>query len=105
MREREPGSEPQSGVRVQFVLIDTGDPGARQYEKSEDPVFALANKIPLDYKYYFTNKFMNPVCDLLEPIVEKDRVFEDLIPKKQKRLEKKDPKQPSISDMFARKRV
>jgi len=48
---------------------------------------------------------MNPVCDLLEPIVEKDRVFEDLIPKKQKRLEKKDPKQPSISDMFARKRV
>lgn len=105
MREREPGSEPQSGDRVQFVLIDTGDPGARQFEKSEDPVFALANKIPLDYKYYFTNKFMNPVCDLLEPIVEKDRVFEDLIPKKQKRLEKKDPKQPSISDMFARKRV
>jgi DNA polymerase elongation subunit (family B) len=105
MKEREPGSEPQSGDRVPFVLIDTGDPGARQFEKSEDPVFALANNIPLDYKYYFTNKFMNPVCDLLEPIVEKDRVFEDLIPKKQKRLEKKDPKQPSISDMFARKRV
>ena len=104
MREREPGSEPQSGDRVQFVLVDTGDPGAKQFEKSEDPVWALANKIPLDYRYYFTNKFMNPVCDLLEPIVEKDRVFEDLIPKKQRASAKKDPKQPSIADMFARKK-
>ena len=103
MREREPGSEPQSGDRVQFVLVDTGDPGARQFEKAEDPVYALVNKVPLDYKYYFTNKFMNPVCDLLEPIVEKDKVFEDLIPKKQRKVAKKDPKQPSIRDMFKKK--
>lgn len=33
MREREPGSEPQSGDRVQFVIID-GD-GDKQFEKSE----------------------------------------------------------------------
>ena len=104
MREREPGSEPQSGDRVQFVLIDTGDPGAKQFEKSEDPVYALTNKVPLDYRYYFTNKFMNPVCDLLEPIVEKEKVFEDLIPKKVKKGAEKDPKQPSISDMFAKKK-
>lgn len=105
MREREPGSEPQSGDRVQFVLIDTGDPGAKQFEKAEDPAFALANRVPLDYKYYFTNKFMNPVCDLLEPIVEKDKVFEDLIPKKERRVAKKDPKQPSIADMFSKKKT
>jgi DNA polymerase elongation subunit (family B) len=105
MREREPGSEPQSGDRVQFVLVDTGDPGAKQFEKAEDPAFALANRVPLDYKYYFTNKFMNPVCDLLEPIVEKDKVFEDLIPKKERRVAKKDPKQPSIADLFSRKKV
>jgi DNA polymerase delta subunit 1 len=105
MREREPGSEPQSGDRVQFVLVDTGDPGAKQFEKAEDPVFASTHKVPLDYQYYFTNKFMNPVCDLLEPIVEKDKVFEDLVPKKQKRVSKKDPKQPSIADLFAKKKV
>ena len=105
MREREPGSEPQSGDRVQFVLVDTGDPGAKQFEKAEDPAFALANKVPLDYKYYFTNKFMNPVCDLLEPIVEKDKVFEDLIPKKERKVPKKDPRQPSIADMFSKKRA
>jgi ribosomal protein S8 len=104
MREREPGSEPQSGDRVQFVLIDTGDPGAKQFEKAEDPVYALTHKVPLDYRYYFTNKFMNPVCDLLEPIVEKEKVFEDLIPKKVRKNAAKDPKQPSIADMFAKKK-
>ena len=55
MREREPGSEPQSGDRVQFVLVDTGDPRAKQFEKAEDPAFVLANKVPLDYQYNFTN--------------------------------------------------
>jgi len=104
MREREPGSEPQSGDRVQFVLVDTGDPKAKQFEKAEDPVFVLANKVPLDYQYYFTNKFMNPVCDLLEPLVEKDLVFGDIIPKKPRASRKKDPAQPSIKDLFAKKK-
>jgi len=105
MREREPGSEPQSGDRVQFVLVDTGDPKAKQFEKAEDPAFVLANKVPLDYQYYFTNKFMNPVCDLLEPLVEKDLVFGDLIPKKPRASRKKDPTQPSIKDLFAKKKI
>jgi hypothetical protein len=48
---------------------------------------------------------MNPVCDLLEPIVEKEHVFDDLIPKKAKKVAAKDPKQPSIADMFSRKKV
>jgi len=84
MREREPGSEPQSGDRVPFVLVDTGNKKARAYEKSEDPGWVKRNNIPLDYEYYFTNKFMNPVCDLLEPLVEdpKQAIFGDLIPKK-----------------------
>ena len=104
MREREPGSEPQSGDRVQFVLIDTGDPKAKQFEKSEDPAWVLAHNVALDYQYYFTNKFMNPVCDLLEPIVEKELVFGDLLAPKKTRV-KKDPKQPPISDYFSHKRV
>jgi hypothetical protein len=44
---------------------------------------------------------MNPVCDLLEPIVEKDTIFEDLLMKKKRT--KKDPKQPSIKDLFTSK--
>ena len=74
MREREPGSEPQSGDRVQFVIIDVD--GDKQFEKSEDPGWVRLHGIPLDYRYYFTNKFMNPVCDLLEPLIKnRDAIF------------------------------
>ena len=84
MRDREAGSEPQSGDRVPFVLLDTGDKKAKAFEKAEDPRWARENNLPLDYEYYFTNKFMNPVCDLLEPLVEdpKNTIFGDIIPKK-----------------------
>jgi len=94
MRAREPGSEPQSGDRVPFVIVKgTGD---KQFEKSEDPVYVQQHGIPLDYNYYFTNKFMNPVCDLLEPLVPdpKETIFGDMMPGKKK------IKCYKISDMF-----
>ena len=106
MRERQPGSEPQSGDRVPYILINTGDPKARAFEKSEDPVYARENKLPVDYAYYFLNKFLNPVCDLLDPLFDnvKDDIFGELLmrakpPKKPRK--KADPKQPTlISDIF-----
>ena len=81
MRERKPGSEPQSGDRVPYLLTNTGDPKARAFEKSEDPVYVKENNIPVDYKYYFINKFLNPVCDLLDPLFEntKQEIFGELI--------------------------
>jgi DNA polymerase delta subunit 1 len=102
MREREPGSEPQSGDRVQFVIV-RGD-SDKQFEKSEDPGWVKANNIPLDYRYYFTNKFMNPVTDLLEPLI-KDRndVFGELMLSKRK--VGWDPKQPKIGDIFKKVRL
>ena len=96
MRDREPGSEPKSGDRVPFVIIKgTGD---KQFEKSEDPVWAQQHGIPLDYNYYFTNKFMNPICDLLEPLVSdpKETLFGDLLIRKKK----PSPKCYKIEDMF-----
>ena len=48
---------------------------------------------------------MNPVCDLVEPLVEKDLVFGDIIPKKPRASRKKDPNQPSIKDLFAKKDI
>ena len=99
MREREPGSEPQSGDRVPFVLVKVeNSKKSRQYEIAEDPKWVTLNKIPLDYEYYFTNKFMNPVCDLLEPLVEnpKEQIFGDLLaPKKKSR-----GKQTNLVDLF-----
>jgi DNA polymerase delta subunit 1 len=99
IHERAPGSEPQSGDRVPYVLIDTGDSKAKQFERAEDPKWVLQNKLPLDYDYYFTNKFMNPVCDLLEPLVEnpKEALFGDLIAKKPRRSTKK---VTTVEDLF-----
>lgn len=84
MRKREPGSEPQSGDRVPYVLIDNGDNKAKAYEKAEDPQWVTSHNLPLDYEYYFTNKFMNPICDLLEPLVDdpKTSIFGGIIPKR-----------------------
>lgn len=96
MRERKPGSEPQSGDRVPYLLINTGDPKAKAYEKSEDPVYVEEEKLPIDYHYYFIKKFLRPVCDLVEPLVDdpKNEIFGGIIeshkPQK-KNKKKKDP--------------
>src|SRR6056300_803996 len=81
MRERKPGSEPQSGDRVPYLLTKTDDPKAKAFEKSEDPKFVEENNIPVDYLYYFENKFLNPVCDLLEPLFDdpKQDIFGEII--------------------------
>ena len=108
MRERQPGSEPQSGDRVPYILIDTGDPKAKAFEKSEDPKYAKDNNLKVDYNYYFINKFLNPVCDLIEPLFEdpKEEIFGELItrvkPKRRpkKKVEAEIEGQQKISDMF-----
>lgn len=102
IRKRAPGSEPQSGDRVQFVITETDDPRHKQFEKSEDPKWVIENNIALDYQYYFTNKFMTPICDLLEPLVENPQreLFGDLLPEKKSR-KKPDVKCKRIDDLFA----
>lgn len=96
IRDREPGSEPQSGDRVAYVLTDTGKSNAKMFEKADDPKYVIENNIPLDYQYYFTNKFMTPICDLLEPLVKdpKTEIFGGVLPKNNLRGQKK------ITDMF-----
>jgi DNA polymerase delta subunit 1 len=69
IKARAPGSEPQQGDRVQFVIV-TGSRDAKMYEKAEDPAWVRENpEIKVDYQYYFTNQLKKPVCDLLEPLV------------------------------------
>ena len=71
IRKRAPGSEPQQGDRVQFVIVE-GPKNAKMFEKAEDPEWVQAKKIKIDYQYYFTNQLKKPVCDLLEPLLGKD---------------------------------
>ena len=81
MRQRKPGSEPQSGDRVPYILTKTDNSKAKAFEKSEDPNYVEEHNIPVDYHYYFVNKFLNPVCDLLDPLFEntKQEIFGDII--------------------------
>jgi DNA polymerase delta subunit 1 len=73
MRARTPGSEPQQGDRVPFVIVK--GPG-KMFEKAEDPGWARDHQVPLDYQYYFTNQFKKPVQDLLEPLISADQIFD-----------------------------
>jgi DNA polymerase delta subunit 1 len=93
MRERKPGSEPQSGDRVPYLLTKTENTKAKAFEKSEDPNYVEENNIPVDYHYYFENKFLNPVCDLLEPLFEntKREIFGEIIDKHKPPKKKSEP--------------
>ena len=98
MRQRRPGSEPQSGDRVPYILTKTEDPKAKAFEKAEDPKYVEENEIPVDYHYYFLNKFLNPVCDLLDPLYEnvKEDIFGEII---NQHKPPKPVREPSLSGM------
>ena len=100
MQQRRPGSEPQTGDRVPYLLIDTGDPKALAYEKAEDPQWVKEHNLPVDYNHYFIKKFLNPVCDLLEPLVKdpKNEIFGQFLNKPKK----KEIKNHDIADLFKR---
>jgi DNA polymerase elongation subunit (family B) len=72
MRAREPGSEPQQGDRVSFLIVQ--GPG-KMYEKAEDPAWVREKNVPIDYQYYFTNQMKKPVQDLLEPLIPPATIF------------------------------
>lgn len=67
MRKRDPGSAPTLGDRVAYVIINSSN--AKNYEKSEDPLFVLENSLPIDVKYYLENQLANPLMRIFEPIL------------------------------------
>jgi DNA polymerase delta subunit 1 len=74
MRKRAPGSEPQQGDRVPFVIVKGH---GRMFEKAEDPTWVTDNNVPIDYEYYFTNQFKKPIQDLLEPLISAEYIFDN----------------------------
>ena len=69
MKKRDAGSAPQMGDRVPYVII-AGFKGAATYEKAEDPIYALENSLPIDFKWYLTNQLSKPLTRIFEPIIE-----------------------------------
>lgn len=75
MKKRDPGSAPTLGDRVAYVIINALA-GAKNYEKSEDPLFVLENSLPIDVKYYLDNQLTNPLMRIFEPILGEKRAKE-----------------------------
>ncbi|EAT82147.2 DNA polymerase [Parastagonospora nodorum] len=68
MKKRDAGSAPALGDRVAYVMIKSAS-GARNFEKSEDPLYVLENNIPIDTKYYLDNQLAKPLGRIFEPIL------------------------------------
>jgi DNA polymerase delta subunit 1 len=68
MKKRDAGSAPTLGDRVAYVIVK-GAGGAKNYEKSEDPIYVLENSVPIDTKYYLDNQLAKPLGRIFEPIV------------------------------------
>ncbi|XP_060084003.1 DNA polymerase delta catalytic subunit-like [Ylistrum balloti] len=68
IKKRDPGSAPQLGDRVPYVIIAAAKKTAA-YMKSEDPIFVLENNIPIDTQYYLENQLSKPLLRIFEPIL------------------------------------
>ena len=96
MNRRNPGSHPQTGDRVPFILVKHEDPRARLFEKAEDPAYATPDQV--DYMHYFTSQLKKPVEDLLEPLIKGEDIFRDLMPPKVRKA--RVVKSKKITDLF-----
>ncbi|UNI18992.1 DNA-directed DNA polymerase [Purpureocillium takamizusanense] len=68
MKKRDAGSAPGLGDRVAYVMV-RGAAGAKNFEKSEDPLYVLENNVPIDTKYYLDNQLAKPLGRIFEPIL------------------------------------
>jgi DNA polymerase delta subunit 1 len=96
IRARAPGSEPQQGDRVPFVIVK--GTGRRMYENAEDPAWVLEKNLPIDTYYYFENQFKKPVQDLLEPLIPAKDVFDKKVLEKAAKDAKKEQKTLTLKE-------
>lgn len=68
MAKRDAATAPVIGDRVPYVIIK-GVKNAALYERAEDPLYALQNKLPIDSRYYLDNQLTLPLTRIFEPIM------------------------------------
>ena len=69
MRLRDPATAPAVGDRIPYVIVKAAK-GVKAYEKSEDPIFALENNLPIDCQHYLEHYLAKPLLRLFEPILK-----------------------------------
>jgi len=78
MRKRDPTTAPGSGDRVPYVIV-SGSKGAKAYERSEDPLFALENNLSIDAQYYIEHQLQLPLLRIFGPIMGDDSKAQSLL--------------------------
>jgi DNA polymerase delta subunit 1 len=68
MRQRDPSTAPNTGDRVQYVMIKASK-GAKGYEKAEDPLYVLENGLTIDGEYYIEHQLKQPLLRLFENVI------------------------------------
>jgi DNA polymerase elongation subunit (family B) len=84
--QRDPGNKPQSGDRIEFVVIKVpnDDPKKKllQGELIETPTFIKQNNSEIDYLFYMTNQIQKPATQFLELVDDKiEELFNEFIDK------------------------
>ena len=64
MQQRAPGSEPKSGDRVQFAMVEHSDPKAKAFEHSEDVNYIRQHGLKVDRIFYLEHQIIRPVAQL-----------------------------------------
>jgi DNA polymerase elongation subunit (family B) len=70
MEERDPGTAPKVGDRVQFVYVAENKNKVKQGDRIEHVDFVRANKLKPDVNFYVTNQIQNPVAQLFALCIE-----------------------------------
>lgn len=68
-RKRDPASAPRAGDRVPYVIVKSAK-GSKTYEKSEDPIYAMENRIPIDHQHYLKHYLEQPLKRIFTPIIK-----------------------------------
>jgi len=64
------GEPVKSGERIPYVFVVDNSIDGLISQRAEDPIYAQENGLPLDYIYYVDNQLTNPICALLEVLVD-----------------------------------
>jgi hypothetical protein len=89
MAERDPGTAPKVGDRIQYVYVEGSKKGAKQGDRIEHVDYVKAKKLKVDTTHYITNQIQNPVAQLFALCIDQ---LDGYAP----------PRSPSYADLYAK---
>ena len=57
------------GDRIPYVIVKAAK-NAKGWEKSEDPIYALENNLPIDCQHYLEHYLSKPLMRIFNPIIK-----------------------------------